>query len=69
MAHLKFNGEIVREGNGFAIKIEIGQIPSMAEAQQIGKFLHEAVTEHFESRGAVLLQSAPERKPGLILQS
>jgi hypothetical protein len=68
MAHLKFNGEIVRDGDGFAVKVEIAGVPTQAEASQIGKLLHDMISDHFESRGAVLLQSA-ERKPGLILQS
>lgn len=69
MAHLKFNGEIVPDGNGFAVKVEIAGIPNQGEAQQIGKFLHETICGHFESRGAVLLHSGADRKPGLILQS
>lgn len=68
MAHLKFDGEVVRDGEGFAVKIEIAGIPNQAEAQQIAKFLHDTISDHFESRGAVLLESAA-KKPGLILQS
>jgi hypothetical protein len=65
MAHLKFNGEIVRDGAGFAVKIEIGDVSTQAEAAEIGRFLHDTICHHFESKGATLLQSA-QRKPRLI---
>lgn len=69
MAHLKFSGEIVRQGSKFAVKVEIGQIPNQAEAQGIGEFLHDTLSQFFESRGAVLMHGASEPERKLILDA
>lgn len=64
----KFNGEIGQEADGsYSVKVELVGLPTRSDAQEIGKFLHETITGHFESRGARLLDTAP--KPKIILQS
>lgn len=60
MARLKFTGEVVREGDNFAIKVEIGSIPTQAQAQEIGKVLHDALNDFFKSKGAMLERAKPK---------
>lgn len=65
MARLRFHAEIVPDGGAFAVKIEIGAIPTQAQAVEIGKCLDEAVRSYFAGKGATLAKD-DRRSPGYM---
>lgn len=63
MAKLKLSAEIVQDAGAFAIKFDIGGIPTQAQASEIGKCLDEAIRAYFAGKGATLTRD-DRKSPG-----
>ena len=72
---ITFEGEITGIEDDFSVKVSLGKIPTYAQAQEIGKALHEALCGYFASKGAKLMQASGDvpvigdERPRIILNS
>ena len=71
MRKMKMSGEIKQSPDGaFAVEVEVGGIPTMAEAQEIGKAVNDVLRELFAAKGASLTRDSSGdaiRRPSSIL--
>lgn len=68
---MTFSGEVTHTpGSGFGVRIELGSIPTEAQANEIASALDSAIRGYFAGKGAELVReigSAPVAAPKIIL--
>ena len=65
---ITFNGEIVPGPGGFSVKVSFDGVPTQAQAQEIGKWLNDAASDYFASKGAKMTLSSGDSPAPLIVQ-
>jgi len=66
---MRFEGEIKEDAPaGYKVEVSLREIPSMAQAREIGAWLHDAVESYLASKGARLLIPSNVNKQSSIIK-